>query len=395
MAVSTESGPVTVALICVAGLLVCGLAFVAVTADAATEQPQPVTDNTVTRIEVSESGSARWTVRIRTRLDTDERVRQYEAFQSRFRNDTGAYLGPFRRRNRGVVASAANATGREMSATNFTAATGVQEVPRRWGVVTYEFTWTNFAARENGTLVVGDVFRGGFFITANDTLQVVAPPAHEVARVAPDPDARDGDTVVWRGREDFADGRPRVAFARTGPVDGGGLDVDLPGGGDGSSLRETGPAVALGVGIVSVLGLIAAAVHRRRNGSRRDGDARDVPGDTATPAETSTEQEAAPDQETAPGRETTPGRKGASDPEAATDAERSSGDTTETPVLTDEERVQDLLETEGGRMRQAEIAEAFDWSASKTSRVVGRMAEEGAVEKLRLGRENLVALTDE
>jgi uncharacterized membrane protein len=46
-------------------------------------------------------------------------------------------------------------------------------------------------------------------------------------------------------------------------------------------------------------------------------------------------------------------------------------------------------------MRQAVIAEEFDWSASKTSRVVGRLSDEGSVEKLQLGRENLVTLPDE
>jgi Uncharacterized membrane-associated protein/domain len=63
--------------------------------------------------------------------------------------------------------------------------------------------------------------------------------------------------------------------------------------------------------------------------------------------------------------------------------------------LTDEERVRELLELNGGRIRQADIAAEFDWSDSKTSRVVGRMADDGSVEKLQLGRENLVALPDE
>ncbi|MFC3958984.1 helix-turn-helix transcriptional regulator [Halovivax cerinus] len=59
------------------------------------------------------------------------------------------------------------------------------------------------------------------------------------------------------------------------------------------------------------------------------------------------------------------------------------------------ERVLDLLEANGGRIRQAEIAEECDWSASKTSRVVGELVDEGVVEKLQLGRENLVSMPDE
>jgi uncharacterized membrane protein len=64
-------------------------------------------------------------------------------------------------------------------------------------------------------------------------------------------------------------------------------------------------------------------------------------------------------------------------------------------VVTDEERVLSHLEASGGRVRQGEIAEALDWSASKTSRVLGRMAEDGSVVKRRLGRENLVELPEE
>jgi uncharacterized membrane protein len=60
--------------------------------------------------------------------------------------------------------------------------------------------------------------------------------------------------------------------------------------------------------------------------------------------------------------------------------------------LTDEERVQQALANEQGRMRQADLAEELDWSASKTSRVLSGMADEGTIEKIRVGRENVVDL---
>ena len=63
-------------------------------------------------------------------------------------------------------------------------------------------------------------------------------------------------------------------------------------------------------------------------------------------------------------------------------------------VMTDAERVQTLLEATDGRMRQTAIADEFDWSASKVSRVIGKMVDEGTVEKLQLGRENLIELDD-
>ncbi len=65
----------------------------------------------------------------------------------------------------------------------------------------------------------------------------------------------------------------------------------------------------------------------------------------------------------------------------------------ERSVLTNAERVSELLRTHG-RMRQCEIAAELDWSASKTSRTLSRMADDGAVAKLRIGRENVIDLRD-
>lgn len=63
--------------------------------------------------------------------------------------------------------------------------------------------------------------------------------------------------------------------------------------------------------------------------------------------------------------------------------------------LDDEQRVLALLEENGGRARQVEIVGATDWSKAKTSRVISRMADEGSVKKIPIGRENLVVLPEE
>ena len=58
------------------------------------------------------------------------------------------------------------------------------------------------------------------------------------------------------------------------------------------------------------------------------------------------------------------------------------------------ERVERLLDRNGGRMRQAAIVRETGWSDAKVSQLLSRMAEAGQVEKLRLGRENLISLPD-
>ena len=60
--------------------------------------------------------------------------------------------------------------------------------------------------------------------------------------------------------------------------------------------------------------------------------------------------------------------------------------------LTDREHVQQLIQENGGRMKQSEIVDAVDWSKAKVSRLLAELEEDGQITKLRLGRENLVCL---
>ncbi|KPN29780.1 hypothetical protein SY89_00498 [Halolamina pelagica] len=49
-----------------------------------------------------------------------------------------------------------------------------------------------------------------------------------------------------------------------------------------------------------------------------------------------------------------------------------------------------LLERNGGRMKQKAVTEELDWSAARTSQVVGDLRDAGKVESFRLGRENVL-----
>ena len=61
--------------------------------------------------------------------------------------------------------------------------------------------------------------------------------------------------------------------------------------------------------------------------------------------------------------------------------------------LTDQEKVQQLVRENGGRMKQSKIVDSVDWSKAKVSRLLAELEEEGRITKLRLGRENLVCLS--
>jgi uncharacterized membrane protein len=65
---------------------------------------------------------------------------------------------------------------------------------------------------------------------------------------------------------------------------------------------------------------------------------------------------------------------------------------TPAPFRTDRERVHQLIEDNGGRMRQSDIVDSVEWSKAKVSRLLADLEEEGEITKLRLGRENLICL---
>ena len=81
--------------------------------------------------------------------------------------------------------------------------------------------------------------------------------------------------------------------------------------------------------------------------------------------------------------------------DAATDSEQTDGpQRTDEPLepLTDEDRVEALLGEHGGRMKQSRIVEETEWSKAKVSRLLSSMTDEGTVDKLSIGRENIVSL---
>lgn len=355
---------VAVALCCLVAATPAPAAAQSVAVPQVGDQPDP--DNTITRIDLAADGSATWEITFRTRLENDTETAEYERFQERFRSNTSRYLGTFAERMRGVVAAANDSSPRAMRATDFAAETAIQEVPRRWGIVRFRFTWTGFAAVEGDAVVAGDVFGGGFFISEDDTLAVAAPDGYVVESAAPAPDETAEGVVEWRGREDFDDGRPRVRAVPTAGSGATGGD-GAPGTGDAGGSGV--PAVGLGLGSTLLVAALAAAAYGIRTGR--------VSLDPAPGAVGASENADAADESGAAG------------------VEDDAGPAADAALLTDEDRVRSLLRERDGRMKQSAIVDELDWSKSKASRVLSGMAEDGDVEKLRIGRENVIDLVED
>ena len=347
-------------------------------------QGPPETDATVTRIRVLPNGTAEWSLTIRMQLDSEAAEEEFAAFQAEFAANRSMFVDDYREPRVDAVSDAQTLTGREMTATGFEAETGTEAVVRERGFVTYQFRWVGFAPVENGTVRAGDVFENGLFLEENGILVIESPDGYESTTVEPEPDETGDGELRWNGPVSFADRRPSATFAPTGSQDDDPGDAtddssdsttdDTPGdatnggtGGPGDNGSGSGfPAgtVLFGTaGIAVLVGVGAFYLHRRRQ--HHDPD--DIP----------------------PSDGAVDGAGAAGAAEAATDPD-------EMPDLaTDEDRVLAALEAEDGRMRQSELADKLDWSPSKTSRVLSDMAEQGAVEKLRIGRENVIDLADD
>jgi uncharacterized membrane protein len=77
-------------------------------------------------------------------------------------------------------------------------------------------------------------------------------------------------------------------------------------------------------------------------------------------------------------------------PELKAEQEQQTDNAAVSEPLTDEDRIQQLLDESGGRLHQSEIVSETGWSKSKVSRLLSRMEDDDQITKITVGRENLI-----
>ncbi len=307
-------------------------------------------DVVVMTADIGANGDAAWTIDYRVRLADDSETQAFEELQADIRENESAYTGRFHDRMNRTARTGENATGREMAIDDVSVESSRENVGQSYGVVTYEFRWTNFAAVNDTHVRAGDAV-AGLYLDRNTSLTMRWPSEYRSASVQPAPDEEGERSVTWRGRQSFGDDEPRVVVTNESPP----IQDDV---------GQTG-VWPLAVGILLPLLVLAAlgyAVHRYVRADDGDGAA----GGTADAA----------DGEPAAG--------GDSDPDESPPAE----------LLSNEEQVLKLLRENGGRIKQQQVASELDWTAAKTSQVIGGLREDGDLETFRIGRENVVTLPD-
>ncbi|MEM4781433.1 MAG: hypothetical protein QXG03_07740 [Halalkalicoccus sp.] len=316
-------------------------------------------------IQLDEEGNANVSVYKQFTLESDEDRAAFDRLADEFENgEASDELSDdvFER----IAANAANETGREMEISDVERGT---EATSSTGTLRLEFTWTGFAEAEDGELRVGDVFTvdGETWLpTLSDDQRLVirAPEGYAVGSVEPETAVSDG-ALAWEGPTAFDTGEPEAVFVPSNQVS------------DGFSLLTVG----LGLGVVAAIVLLTYVVSRRR------ADAPLLPTAVADDRGWATLLAPAADR---PQEQRTPLDEGSD-----RNPEPDPFDDVDEELLSDEERVLRLLEANDGRMKQATIVTETDWSNAKVSQLLSAMEEAGEIEKLRIGRENLITLREE
>lgn len=325
-----------------------------------------LTEPEIVVVELRENGDARFSIRKEFSIETDAREEAFDELAAEWtsgQHELG--LSTYRE----IVAATAERTGREMEVS------GEQRESSRTehvGVIERQFTWTNFGEATDDRVEVGDAFRDEEGVWQRSLLEgqrlvVEAPSGYAVDDHPPGP-RQEGDSLIWEGPRTFEPDDLEMAFARDG---------------DGSSVNLT-TIIFVGLGLLLAIG--AAALLWR-----------DVAGDDAKEAEPLAGAGAAVGSLRArlfPGAGNPEADGGATAGERTDDSPEQEA-AVDPALLSDEERVERLLERNGGRMKQADVVKETGWSNAKVSQLLSEMADAGRVDKLRIGRENLISLPDE
>ena len=362
----------------------------------------------VWRVQLRPGGDARWQIAVTVPVRNAEDAAAFDELAEEF----GTAEDPLRVDFFRTAAAGASAeTGREMDISGVSRSAGRENGT---GTLAVSFTWSNFARAEGDRLSVGDGFnttRGTWLpgLSGRQTL-LVAPPSGYGVTSAPEVGIT-GGTARWEGPYDFEGREPWIVYSGDAPTPTG-TSTTAPGTNatetpDGGPVGSLLSVVALAVLAGASAAVLVAYMHRE------DGDAGAIvpttggnPDDGAAAASASRSDAGAVDGDgSGVGSESasTGGRAGdatAGGAAAGAGAGGSTADGTEDDgineeLLSDEERVERLLERNGGRMKQGSIVKETGWSNAKVSQLLSSMAEEGRIDKLRIGRENLISFPDE
>lgn len=379
----------------------------------------------VITINLRENGDARWSVASRFNVSNDTDIAAFRAFAATLRdggtNNQLGYSAETFERFATIVESETNRSD-DMAIRD---PEWTSTVTNGTGIISLSFIWTNFARTSGTRVILDDVFTAGNgtllqSIDDNQRLVINAPPGFAV---------RESRFPVGENATITLDGPQYLDLGET-PIEYAPITNPTTSTTTTTTTRTAlfgGPFtwyVGAGLFLLLVATMVGLVLYSRRNlspgisddgpatGANAEPDAQGSPdgGEAAVGVAGATAGDSGSGSDSAAagtGQQDTP-VNGALDGAGAVAAGHVDADGTDVgeldddddddidvELLSDEERVERLLAGNGGRMKQANIVSETGWSNAKVSQLLSAMAEDGRVNKLRIGRENLITLPDE
>ncbi|NOR48171.1 MAG: hypothetical protein GQ533_09045 [Methanosarcinaceae archaeon] len=306
--------------------------------------------------DIDTQGSAWYIIEYRTLLDSQDRINEFDEFKLVVEGNS-THKAEFEARMRVIVTQAGIATSRPMIASDFdVSATTQNTATGNYGIVRYSFMWGNFAEVSGSSVVIGDVFFGGQYISTGDTFIIKVPDGYRVSEVTPTPDSERKSELIWSGPRNFNSGEPAVVIKKS------------------SSLFIFVVLILL---VLLVLGAGVILNYRKKAG-----------GQEPAPRVRSPKVE---DMEPEPKSELKPELKPEPDDSGLPEPVKPPVSTV-TRFESDDEIIISMLRQHGDAMMQTEIVKQSGFSKSKTSALLTNMAENRQIERVKKGRENLIRL---
>jgi uncharacterized membrane protein len=172
------------------------------------------TETTTIIIHIDTTGSALWIVETRLVLTTQEDERLFDEFQKDETLKEGK-LSDFKERMNLLLEKIKYSRQRSMNMTDFDIFLGKETtVTKTYGVIQLRFMWEGFAVLEGDTIIMGDVFEGGYYLSRNEILVVELPDNYHVVTVSPNPDQQKRSTLIWEGPMNFVSEEPAVVIEK-------------------------------------------------------------------------------------------------------------------------------------------------------------------------------------
>ena len=293
--------------------------------------------------DVDTQGNAWYIIEYRTLLDSQDRINEFDEFILVVEGNS-THKAEFKTRMRDIVTQAGIATSRPMTASDFDVSVTTQNsATGNYGIVRYSFIWGNFAEVSGSSVVIGDVFFGGQYISTGDTFIIKVPDGYEISEVTPTPDSERKIELIWSGPRNFNSGEPAIVA------------------------EKSSSSFFFVVLVVLVLGAVVILNYRKKVGEQ----------DTSPRIRSHMVEDMEPQPK--------PDDSGLTEPVKQTVS-------TVTRFESDEEMIISMLREHDDTMMQTEIVQKSGFSKSKTSALLTNMAENRQIKRVKKGRENLIRL---